>query len=190
MRIVTENPKIWNVKMIGISTSPFREEVGQTARRCVGALGFRRTAFNLPYLKHIVKFRRRGCLRRPCLFSRKRKDRGEKSAWVTGLVPQYDLGRKPICKLLHSHWVTLRALWYAPPVRMALDLPAAAFEYVQSIETAVETCGFIRIRIGLLTSRERSKKTEAVFLGASRGLRGEIRNPPGPLFFCQRFLLG
>ena len=69
-------------------------------------------------------------------------------------------------------------------------MAVSVFEYVQSIETAVETCGFIRIRTGLISVRERSKKTEAVFLGVSRGLRGEIRNPPGPLFFCQRFLLG
>ena len=171
--------------------TPFTEDSGDKPPVAVLApLGFRRTTFNLPYLKHIVKFRRWGCHRRPCLFSRKRKDRGEKSAWVTGLVPQYDLGRKPICKLLHSHWVTLRALWYAPPVRMALDLPVSAFEYVQSIETAVETCGFIRIRTGLLTSRERSKKTEAVFLvgsrrsgGKSKSLRAPNRKPAQRLRF-------
>ena len=33
-------------------------------------------------------------------------------------------------------------------------------------------------------SRERSKKTEAVFLGALRGLRGEIEIPPGSSSFC------
>ena len=165
--------------------TPFTEDSGDKPPVAVLApLGFRRTTFNLPYLKHIVKFRRRGCHRRPCLFSRKRKDRGEKSVWVTGLVPQYDLGRKPICKLLHSHWVTLRALWYAPPVRMALDLPVSAFEYVQSIETAVKTCGFIRIRTGLLTSRERSKKTEAVFLVGSREAEGKSKSPQARFLFA------
>ena len=38
-------------------------------------------------------------------------------------------------------------------------------------------------------SRERFKKTEAVFLGASRGLRGGNRNPPGLVFFLSLFLL-
>ena len=43
-------------------------------------------------------------------------------------------------------------------------------------------------------SRERSKKTEAVFLVGSRGSGGEIEIPPGSfsfasVFFCQRFLL-
>ena len=36
-------------------------------------------------------------------------------------------------------------------------------------------------------SRERFKKTEAVFLGASRGLRGEIEIPPGSFSFCHFF---
>ena len=40
-------------------------------------------------------------------------------------------------------------------------------------------------------ARERSKKTEAVFLVASRGLRGEIRNPTGRFFsFANVFFFG
>ena len=70
-----------------------------------------------------------------------------------------------------------------------MDLPAAAFEYVQSIEAADEAYRIIRVCTGLLTSRERSKKTEGVFLGALRGFRGEIRNPPGLVFFLSLFLL-
>ena len=41
----------------------------------------------------------------------------------------------------------------------------------------------------LQITRERSKKTEAVFLGALKGAPGGNRNPPGLVFFCQRFLL-
>lgn len=37
-------------------------------------------------------------------------------------------------------------------------------------------------------SREKSRKTEAVFLVGSRGLRGEIEIPPGIVFFLQLFL--
>ena len=41
----------------------------------------------------------------------------------------------------------------------------------------------------LQITREKSRKTEAVFLVGSRGFGGENRNPPGLVFFCQRFLL-
>ena len=37
--------------------------------------------------------------------------------------------------------------------------------------------------------RERSKKTEAVFLGALKGAPGGNRNPPGLVFFLSLFLL-
>ena len=39
----------------------------------------------------------------------------------------------------------------------------------------------------LQISRERSKKTEAVFLVALRGLRGEIEIPPGSFSFASVF---
>ena len=39
------------------------------------------------------------------------------------------------------------------------------------------------------SSQERSRKTEAVFLGALRGFGGGIRNPPGLFFFLPLFLL-
>ena len=39
MRIVTVNPKIWKVKVIGIGTPPLQRIPGKTARRCFGALG-------------------------------------------------------------------------------------------------------------------------------------------------------
>ena len=39
MRIVTVNPKIWKVNVIGIGTPPLQRIPGKTARRCVGALG-------------------------------------------------------------------------------------------------------------------------------------------------------
>ena len=41
----------------------------------------------------------------------------------------------------------------------------------------------------LQISRERSKKTEAVFLGAFKGAPGRNRNPPGLVFFLSLFLL-
>ena len=68
-------------------------------------------------------------------------------------------------------------------------MAVSAFEYVQSIETAVKTCGFIRIRTGLLTSRERSKKTEAVFLVGSRESEGKSKSPQA-LFLLPAFSFG
>ena len=43
IRIVTVNPKIWNVSVIGINIPPFGR--GQTARRCVGAFGAQKNQF-------------------------------------------------------------------------------------------------------------------------------------------------
>ena len=61
---------------------------------------------------------------------------------------QCSSGKNLIGQLFHSHQVTLRALWYAPPVRIASNLLAVAFESVQSIEDAIKTCWIVRIRIG------------------------------------------
>lgn len=69
---------------------------------------------------------------------------------------------------------------------------------MRQISFAFKTCQAVRIRIGLavcqistpfLLSREKSRKTEAVFLVGSRELRGEIEIPPGLVFFLQLFLL-
>ena len=49
----------------------------------------------------------------------------------------------------------------------------------------VTQCGFA---LGFQAARERSKKTEAVFLGALRESEGKSKSPQAPFFFCQRFL--
>ena len=46
MRIVTVNPKIWKVNVIGIGTPPLQRIPGKTARRCFGPLGVQKE----PYL--------------------------------------------------------------------------------------------------------------------------------------------
>ena len=69
---------------------------------------------------------------------------------------------------------------------------------VKSVQSAWADVGIgpynaFKNRVGIfelfLVSREKSKKTEAVFLVGSRGLRGEIEIPPGLVSFCQHFLL-
>ena len=69
---------------------------------------------------------------------------------------------------------------------------ATAFEWPQQKRLAFKICGAVRIRIGLadcriptlfLLSREKSRKTEAVFLAASRRSRGKSKS------LLARFLL-
>ena len=56
------------------------------------------------------------CLRRPYLFSRKRKDREEKSAWTRLVHSAVRFRQESDLQTLRTHILPLRALWYAPPV--------------------------------------------------------------------------
>ena len=57
------------------------------------------------------------CLRRPYLFRLAGKDRGEKGRWNTvGARCGCGSGGIPNFLSLQTHILTLRALWYAPPV--------------------------------------------------------------------------
>ena len=59
------------------------------------------------------------CLRRPCLFRLAGKDRGEKGRWLRLLRLVHAAGAiraSPDFRLLRTHVLTLRVLWYAPPV--------------------------------------------------------------------------
>ena len=56
------------------------------------------------------------CLRRPYLFSRKRKDMEEKSAWTRLVHPAGATQVSPDFQSLRTRKLTLRALDYAPPV--------------------------------------------------------------------------
>ena len=57
-----------------------------------------------------------------------------------------------------------------------------------SAPTKLYTNGIEKFEL-LQASRERSKKTKGVFLGALKGAPGGNRNPPGLVFFLQLFLL-
>ena len=54
-------------------------------------------------------------LRRPNLFSRKRKDWGEKSAWTRLVLPASEFRQEPMFQASFHTIVTLRVSWYAPP---------------------------------------------------------------------------
>ena len=77
------------------------------------------------------------CLRRPYLFSRKRKDRGEKSAWTRLVLSASEFRREPRLQASFHTIVTLRAFDYAPPDTGVSDLQLVAVEYLPSIEGAV-----------------------------------------------------
>ena len=77
-------------------------------------------------------------LRRPYLFSRKRKDRGEKSAWGCGVLSASEFRREPGLQASFHSGVTLRAFDYAPPDTEVSGLQLVAVERLLSIEGALE----------------------------------------------------
>ena len=79
-------------------------------------------------------------LRRPYLFSRKRKDRGEKRAWTRLVRAASEFRLEPIFQASFHTRLTLRVSDYAPPDTREPGLRAVAFEYLQSIEGAGRIC--------------------------------------------------
>ena len=77
-------------------------------------------------------------LRRPYLFSRTRKDRGEKSAWTRLVPPASELRQVPMIQASFHTILTLRASWYAPPDTGVSGLMLVALERLPSIEGALE----------------------------------------------------
>ena len=137
-----------------------------------------------PRLRGRRRFVSAVCLRRPYLFSRKRKDMGEKSAWTQGASCGCNSGKPWFSGVTntqtHPTDAKVRAACYGTP-----RLMATAFEWPQQKRLAFKICGAVRIRIGLadcriptlfLLSREKSRKTEAVFLAASRRSGGKSKS--------------
>ena len=77
-------------------------------------------------------------LRRPHLFSHKRKDGGEKSAWTRLVRAVSDFRRGPSFQASFHTILTLRASWYAPPDTEVPNLQPVALEQLLSIEGTVE----------------------------------------------------
>ena len=92
-----------------------------------------------PRLRGRRRFVSAVCLRRPYLFSRKRKDMEEKSAWgrVWCILP-LNSGRYQCFGLAFHTGLTLRASWYAPPDTGVSNLQLVSVEYLPSIEGATE----------------------------------------------------
>ena len=78
------------------------------------------------------------CLRRPYLFSRKRKDREEKSAWMRLVLSASDFRRAPMFWASFHSILTSRASDYAPPDTEVSNLKPVTVEQLPSIEGAVE----------------------------------------------------
>ena len=77
-------------------------------------------------------------LRRPYLFSRKRKDRGEKSAWMRLVRSASEFKQAPSFGLAFHMVLTLWASYYAPPGTGMSSLRLVAVERLPSIEGAME----------------------------------------------------
>ena len=91
-----------------------------------------------PRLRGCIKFAIACCLRRPYLFSCKRKDRGEKSAWTRLVPPASEFRQVPIFQASFHTILTSRASWYAPPDTGVSGLQLVALERLLSIEGAAE----------------------------------------------------
>ncbi len=77
-------------------------------------------------------------LRRPYLFSRKRKDRGEKSAWMRSVRSASESKQAPSFGLAFHMVLTLWAFYYAPPDTGVSSLRLVAVERLPSIEGAMK----------------------------------------------------
>ena len=74
--------------------------------------------------------------------------------------------------------VTLRASWYAPPDTGVSSLRRVAFESLRQNVLRIKIIGQYEFALDFKLSRERSKKTEAVFLVGSRRSGGKSKSPP------------
>ena len=79
-------------------------------------------------------------LRRPYRFSRTRKDRGEKSAWIRLVQPASEFRQLPMFRASFHSRATSRATYYAPPDTGVPNLQLVAVEYLLKIEGAGRIC--------------------------------------------------
>ena len=91
-----------------------------------------------PRLRGCRRFVSAVCLRRPYLFSRKRKDRGEKSAWGRGVHAASDFRQVPMFSSAVPLGGHSTSFCYAPPDTEVSDLRLVALERLPSIEGAVK----------------------------------------------------
>ena len=85
--------------------------------------------------------------------------------------------------------VTLRASWYAPPDTGVSSLRRVAFESLRQNVLRIKIIGQYEFALDFKLSRERSKKTEEVFLVGSRESEGKSKSPQA-LFLLPAFSFG
>ena len=85
--------------------------------------------------------------------------------------------------------VTLRASWYAPPDTGVSSLRRVAFESLRQNVLRIKIIGQSEFALDFKLSRERSKKTEEVFLVGSRESEGKSKSPQA-LFLLPAFSFG
>ena len=85
--------------------------------------------------------------------------------------------------------VTLRASWYAPPDTGVSSLRRVAFESLRQNVLRIKIIGQYGFALDFKLSRERSKKTEEVFLVGSRESEGKSKSPQA-LFLLPAFSFG
>ena len=78
--------------------------------------------------------------------------------------------------------VTLRMSWCAPPDTGVSSLRLVAFESLRQNVLRIKIIGQYGFALDFKLSRERSKKTEAVFLVGSRESEGKSKSPPNREF--------
>ena len=78
--------------------------------------------------------------------------------------------------------VTLRMSWCAPPDTGVSSLRLVAFESLRQNVLRIKIIGQYGFALDFKLSRERSKKTEAVFLVGSRRSGGKSKSPPNREF--------
>ena len=129
-------------------------------------------------------------LRRPLLFRLAGKEGGEKGRWVTVWCILHLNSGERLCFSLAFHSIlTLRASWYAPPDTGASSLRRVAFESLRQNVLRIKIIGQYEFALDFKLSRERSKKTEEVFLVGSRESEGKSKSPQA-LFLLPAFSFG
>ncbi len=129
-------------------------------------------------------------LRRPLSFPSRTEKIGEKRVLGDGwCVLPLNSGKALVFQASFHTRVTLRASWYAPPDTGVSSLRRVAFESLRQNVLRIKIIGQYGFALDFKLSRERSKKTEEVFLVGSRESEGKSKSPQA-LFLLPAFSFG
>ena len=117
------------------------------------------------------------------IFSPAREKIGEKRALGYDLVRSAsDFRREPMFQASFHTRVTSRASWYAPPDTGVSSLRRVAFESLRQNVLRIKIIGQYGFALDFQLSREKSRKTEGIFLVGSRESEGKSKSPPNREF--------